>query len=226
MTWMPVWALGTVIVQCMTKQITFFLQNVLKMFLFFPQCNCRVDYNEIQFHIMGHYVNCSSEYMRFQLIRCMHTYLKAVQIVGYKLLASEGLAIEDFITYISQQNNRGDELSLYLLARMIQKCLCVIGKNSVWYTSYCKDQEITVADCHVVLVYLGAGTVRDTKLVAAATKSCPKNNRKLPLSSGKEYSPWCMTWLWKNGSRDKWDLLALKNLPRLLQMQSLICYCQ
>ena len=40
--------------------------------------------------------------------------------------------------------------------------LCVIGKNSVWYTSYCKDQEITVADCHIVLVYLGAETVRDT----------------------------------------------------------------
>ena len=92
----------------------------------------------------------------------MQTYLKGVQIVGEKLLASKGLAIEDFIANISQQNNRGDELALYLLARMIQKHLYVIVKNLVWYTSYCKDQEITVADCHIVPVYLGAGTVRDT----------------------------------------------------------------
>ena len=39
----------------------------------------------------------------------MQTYLKGVQIVGQKLLASKGLAVEDFITYISQQNNRGEE---------------------------------------------------------------------------------------------------------------------
>ena len=185
---MPAGVLGTVIVLCTTKWITYFLQNVLKIFLFFPQCNCSVDYNDLQFHIVGHYVNCSSEYMRSQLIRYMQTYLKGVQIVGEKLLASKGLAVKDFITNISQQNNR-DKLSLYLLARMIQKHLCVIGKNSVWYNSYCKNQEITVADCHIILAYLGAGTVRDTKFVAAAAKSCPKSNPKLPLSSGEEYSP-------------------------------------
>ena len=70
---------------------------------------------------------------------------------------------------------------------MIQKHFCVIVKNSVCYTSYCKDQEITVADCHIVPVYLGSGTVRDTKLVAASGKSC-FGNPKLPLSSGEEYS--------------------------------------
>ena len=127
--------------------------------------------------------------MRSQLIRYVQTYLKGIQIVGEKLLASKGLTVDDYITYISQQNNTGDELSLYFLARMIQKYLCNIGKNSVWYTSYCKNQEITVADCYIVLVYLGAGTVRDTKLVAAAAKSCPKSKPKLPLSSGEEYSP-------------------------------------
>ena len=73
----------------------------------------------------------------------MQRNLKGVRIIAEKLLASKGLAVEDFITYISEQNNRGDELSLYLLARMIQKHLCVIGKNLVWYTSYYKDQQIT-----------------------------------------------------------------------------------
>ena len=117
----------------------------------------------------------------------MQTYLKGVSIIGKKLLPAKGLAVEDFIAHISQPNNRGDELSLYLLARMIQKHLCVIGKNSVWYTSYCEDQQITVADCHIVLVYLGSGTVRDTKLIKPTGKSCL--GTKLPPSSGEEYSP-------------------------------------
>ena len=74
---------------------------------------------------------------------------------------------------------------------MTQRHVCVIGKNSVWYTSCCKDkdQEITVADCQIILVYLGVGTVQDTKLIAVAAKnSPPKSNPKLPLSSGEEYS--------------------------------------
>ena len=72
----------------------------------------------------------------------MKTYVSGVKIVGDKLLASKGLAIEDYISYISQENNRDDEFSLYLLSRMTQKHACVIGKNSVWYTSCCKDKDL------------------------------------------------------------------------------------
>ena len=107
-----------------------------------------------------------------QLINYILTYVSGVKIVADKLLASKGLAVKDYISYISKENNRGNELSLYLLCRMTQKHACVIGKNLVWYTSCCKDkdQDITVADCQIVLVYLGAGTFRDTKLVAMAYK--------------------------------------------------------
>ena len=145
-----------------------------------------MDYNDLQFHIVGHYVKCSTEYMQSQLIMYMQTYLKGVSIVGKKLLAAKGLAVEDFIVHISQPN-RGDELSLYLLARIIQKHLCVIRKNLVWYTSYCEDQQITVADCQIVIVYLWSGTVRDTKLIQTTGKG--SLGTKLPLSSGEEYSP-------------------------------------
>ena len=169
------------------------MQNVY--FFFVPQCDCSVDYNDLQFHILGYDVQCSSEYMRFQLIRYMQTYLKGVQFVRQKLLAAKGLVVEDFISYISQQNNKGEEPSLYLMVRMIQKYLCVIRKNLIWYTSYCKDQEITVADCLIVPVFLESGTVRDTKVIAAG-KSCSVGNPKLLLCSGEVYSPqghWCMT---------------------------------
>ena len=57
----------------------------------------------------------------------------------------------------------------------------------MWYTSYCEDQQITVADCQIVLVYLGYGTIRDIKLIQIAGKSCL--GTKLPLSSREEYSP-------------------------------------
>ena len=112
------------------------------------------------------------EFTWSQLINYMQTYVSGVKIVANKLLASKGLAVEDYLSYISKENNRGGELSLYLLCRMTQKHACVIGKNSVWYTSCCKDkdQDITVADCQIVLVYLGAETVWDTKLVATASK--------------------------------------------------------
>ena len=88
----------------------------------------------------------------------MQTCIRGVKIVGKKLLASKGLVVKDYISYISQEHNRGDELSLYLLSRMTKKHVCVIGKNLVWYTSCSKDkdQEITVADCQIILVYLGA----------------------------------------------------------------------
>ena len=145
---------------------------------------------------MGHYVKCSTEYMRSQLITYMQTNLKGVSIVGKKLLAAKGLAVEDFIAYISQPNNRGDELSLYLLAKTIQKHLCVIGKNSVWYTSNCADQQITVADCHIVLVYLGSGAVRDTNLFKQLAKVALVQS--YPSAVGESIHPCpsqrCMTW--------------------------------
>ena len=147
-----------------------------------------MDYNNLQFHIMGHYVNCSTEYMWSQLIKYMQTYLKGVSIIGKKLLAAKGLAVEDFIAYILQLSNRGDELLLYLLARMIKKHLCVIRKNSVWYTSYCEDQQITVANFHIVLVYLGSWTVKDTKWISVLSHIPPRLERK-NLSSCEEYKP-------------------------------------
>ena len=190
---------------------------------FFPQCNCSVDYDDLQFHIVGHYVHCSMEFMWSQLKSYMQTCISGVKIVGEKLLVSKGLAVKDYISYILQEHNRGDELSLYLMSRMIQKHVCVIGKNSVWYTSCCKDkdQEITVADCQIVLVYLGAGTVWDTKHIAAAAKnSSPKSNPKLPLSSGEEYSPrppQCTTQLLKDAAQDQWGWLKPNCLNLLLQ---------
>ena len=76
-------------------------------------------------------MGCSAEYLRFQLVTYIQTYLKGVKIVGEGLLKAKGLAVEDFIAHISQTNNHGDELSLYLLLRMVQKHFCVIGRDTI-----------------------------------------------------------------------------------------------
>ena len=87
----------------------------------------------------------------------MQTYIKGVRIVGEKLLAAKALAAEDFVAYISEPNNCGDELSLCLLSRMVQKHLHVIGCDNIWYTSHCETGQINVEDCHIILIYLGWG---------------------------------------------------------------------
>ena len=101
---------------------------------------------------------------------------------------AKGLAVEDFIAYISKPNNHGDELSLYLSSRMVQKHLCVIGHDNIWYTSYCETGQINVEDCHTVLIYLGGGTVRDTKQISVLSHTPPTLKHK-NLSSGDEYEP-------------------------------------
>ena len=129
-------------------------------------------------------MGCSAEYMHFQLVHYMQTYIKGVKILGERLLAAE-----DFIAYISQQNNHGDELSLYLLSRMVQKHLGVIGHDNIWYTSHCKTGQINVEDCHIVLVYLGGGgRLLDTKWISVLSHTPPTLKHK-NLSSGEEYEP-------------------------------------
>ena len=148
-----------------------------------------MEYNDLQFHILGHYMGCSAEYMRFQLVTYIQTYLKGVKIVGEGLLKAKGLAVEDFIGHISQPNNRGDKLSLYLLSRMVQKQLCVIGCDTIWHTSYSEAGTINVEDCHIILVYLGGGdTVRDTKLISHG-KPLPPSLKHKNVSGGDEYEP-------------------------------------
>ena len=133
-------------------------------------------------------MGCSAEYMRFQLVTYIQTYLKGVKIEGEGLLKAKGLAVEDFIAHISQPNNCGDELSLYLLSRMVQKHLCVIDHDTIWYTSYSEAGTTNVEDYHIVVIYLGGGTVRDTKQISVL-RHIPPTLKHKNLSSDEEYEP-------------------------------------
>ena len=62
----------------------------------------------------------------------MQTYGGGVKIVADKLLASKGLAVEDYISYMSKENNGGDELSLYLLCRSIEHRSMYVSLGRIW----------------------------------------------------------------------------------------------
>ena len=70
---------------------------------------------------------------------------------------------------------------------MVQKHLCVISCDTIWYTSYSEAGTINVEECHIVLIYLG-GTVRYTKLISHS-KPLPLSLKHKNLSSGDEYEP-------------------------------------
>ena len=81
---------------------------------------------------------------------------------------------------MQQPGNCGDELSLYLCARMCTKHIAIIMKTSVWYTGKFNDGEdfIGLNDVDLILVYLGKGVFWETKerpILAFHPVPVPKN---------------------------------------------------
>ena len=129
-------------------------QEYLNNFIFFWQCECDVEYNDIFFHIVGHHMNYTGEYIRAQLAKYITKYMDAVRVVPGDFLKAKGLTVEDYLLNISQPGNRADELAVYLISRFCQKYIAVITKDTVWFTG----QDTSIEDCPIVLVYLGGGT--------------------------------------------------------------------
>ena len=134
-----------------------------KSFYFLWQRECDVEYNNIFFHIVGHYMKYSAQYIRSQLAKYITKYIDTVQVVSGDFLQSKGLTVEDYLMHISQPGNRSDELVVYLVSRFCQKYIRVITRDGVWFTG----KNTTLEDCHIVLVYLVRGTFCDTILKSA-----------------------------------------------------------
>ena len=63
----------------------------LKNFLFFQQCDCDVGYNDIFFHIFGHYMKYSGDYIRVQLTKYVTKYMDAVRVIADEFLKGKRL---------------------------------------------------------------------------------------------------------------------------------------
>ena len=64
----------------------------------------------------------------------MTKYGEAVKYMGKTFLSGKGQALQDYIDYMKQLGNKGDELSLHLCAHMCQKQVAVITKTNVYCT--------------------------------------------------------------------------------------------
>ena len=129
----------------------------------------------------------SAQYIRSQLAKYITKYIDAVQVVSGDFLWSKGLTVEDYLMHISQPGNRSDKLAAYLVSRFCQIYIGVITKDGVWFMG----KNTILEDCHIVLVYLGAGTFRDT--IFKSAEPCflvgkPSTSQE-PVDSDYVYNP-------------------------------------
>ena len=87
-----------------------------------------------------------------------------------------GQTLEDYIAYMKEPGNKGDELSLHSCAHVCQKQVAVVTKTNVYYTEKLNscDDFIQILDCDMVLVYLGKGVFHGTKEKPLLHRSEPK----------------------------------------------------
>ena len=87
----------------------------------------------MQFHLIGHIMKCSALEICTHLIKYIKRYASAVKYVGKAFLSRKGQTLDDYVNFMAIEGNHGDELSLYLAARMCCKHVAVITKSSIWY---------------------------------------------------------------------------------------------
>ena len=101
-------------------------------------------------------MKCSALEIREHLIKYIKRYATAVKYVRKDFLSRKCQTLDDYVDFMSTEGNHGDELSLYLAARMCCKQVAVIMKTSI-YTGKLDDREdvISLSDIDLILVYLG-----------------------------------------------------------------------
>ena len=119
------------------------------------------------------------------------------------------------------EGNCGDELSLYLAARMCCKHIAVITKSSIWCTGKLDNREdfISLSDVDLILIYLGKGVFRGTKPKPVLFHHTPQPELDSPSRKDEDYIPPTTSKVYKlestlpqsSGTPNLWD-----HLPSLL----------
>ena len=130
--------------------------------------------------------------IREHLVKYIKRYDRAVKYVGKDFLTRKDLTLEDYLDFMSVLGNCGDELSLYLVARMCSKQVAVITKNDIWYTGKLDNDEeafISLDDIDLVLIYLGKNVFRATKPKTVLIHRTPEPEVKSPSTKDIDYVP-------------------------------------
>ena len=104
--------------------------------------------------------------MRQQLVDYIITYHDPVSEVAEEYLSRKGQTPDDYLGYIKQPGNKGDQLALHIMACMANIATIVVTKTGVWSTF-----DGDVLDVELVLVYLGKSTFQDTVPIPPQTKT-------------------------------------------------------
>ena len=67
------------------------------------------------------------------LIKYIKRYASVVKYVGKDFLSRKGQTLDDYVNFRAIEGNCGDELSLYLAARMCCKHVAINTESSIWY---------------------------------------------------------------------------------------------
>ena len=116
---------------------------------------------------MGHKVDRDEEYMWAIMAEYIQTNADGINVVAGDYLQQKGQTLDDYVEFIKVPGHKGDELSVYLLACMINLKVISVTKTRYWSTV--DDCDVSLAD--IVLVYLRKSTFRDT--VPIPTKTTP-----------------------------------------------------
>ena len=129
--------------------------------------------------------------IRTHLIKYIKRCASAVKYVGKDFLSRKGQMLDDYANFMAIERNRGDELSLYLAARMCCNHVAVIMKSSIWYVGKLDNGEdfISLSDIDLILVYLVKGVFRGTKPKPVLFHCTPQPQLDSPSRKNEDYIP-------------------------------------
>ena len=158
---------------------------------FYLQCKHTHD-NDLIFHIFADRFMpdlCGAEpehNMHESLVLFIKTNYEEVNKITRSFLRWKSLTLDNYLEYIEKPGNRGDELSVDLLAMMQVIHYCIITKNNIYYSM--PNAMPNPSAVHMTLVYLGNKVFRDTTV---SKKGPPKIQFKqeMPTSSHTQPPP-------------------------------------
>ena len=136
-------------------------------------------------------MKCSALEILTHLIKYIKRYASAVKYVEKDFLSRKGQTLYDYVNFMAIEGNCGDELSLYLAAKMWCKQVAVITKSSIWYVGKLDNGEdfISLSDIDLILIYLGKSVFRGTKRNPVLFHHIPQPELDSPSRKDEDYIP-------------------------------------
>ena len=95
------------------------------------------------------------------------------------LPAQQKDAVSSLCDFVKQSGNRADELTLYLLSRICNVHIAVIGKGTIYYSHTLASELSDPKDCDIIFAYLGNNNFHEVKMHSThsdRTKSSTKSH--------------------------------------------------